>query len=149
MILPSVFVMMPLPWGFVRRPCHSERSASGVELFPLRSRTMRHIVRSSFHSDFGVAQDDTAEKAQGEAVAESRAFLRRSLLWHLCRVQHIFNENSVAGCRIVDENVRHCSHELAVLNDGRARHECVQVGTTVFYKNFTETSAKNTLSRIF
>jgi hypothetical protein len=66
---------------------------------------MLHIVRSSFHSDFGVAQDDTAEKAQGEAVAESRAFLRRPLLWHLRRAQHIFNEYSVSRCWVVDEDV--------------------------------------------
>ena len=85
---------------------------------------MLHIVRSSFHSDFGVAQDDTAEKAQGEAVAESRAFLRRSLLWHLCRVQHIFNENSVARGGVIDEHVRHCSHELAVPDDRATAQEC-------------------------
>ena len=63
---------------------------------------MLHIVRSSFHSDFGVAQDDTAEKAQGEAVAESRAFLRRFLHQHLCRAQHIFDEDSVARGGIID-----------------------------------------------
>ena len=82
---------------------------------------MLHIVRSSFHSDFDVAQDDTAEKAQGEAVAESRAFLRRLLHRHLCRVQHILNENAVARGGIVDEHVRNRADELAVLNDGRAR----------------------------
>ena len=81
---------------------------------------MLHIVRSSFHSDFGVAQDDTAEKAQSEVVAESRAFLRRSLLWHLCRVQHIFDKDSVSRGGIVDEDVRHSPHELAVLDDGGA-----------------------------
>ena len=77
---------------------------------------MLNIVRSSFHSDFDVAQDDTAEKAQGEAVAESWAFLRRSLLWHLRGIQHIFNENAVPLGWIVDENVRNRSDELAVLN---------------------------------
>lgn len=81
---------------------------------------MLHIVRSSFHSDFGVAQDDTAEKAQGEAAAESRAFLRRSLLWHLCRVQHIFNEDAVARGGVVDENVGDGAHQLSVLDNRRA-----------------------------
>jgi hypothetical protein len=87
---------------------------------------MLHIVRSSFHSDFDVAQDDTAEKAQGEAVAESRAFLRRSWLWHLCRVQHIFNENSVPRGGIVDEDMGDSPHELSVLNDRRSRQVCGQ-----------------------
>ena len=87
---------------------------------------MLHIVRSSFHSDFDVAQDDTAEKAQGEAVAESRAFLRRLLHRHLCRIKHILNENAVAGSRVVYHNVSHRADELAVLNDRRARHECGQ-----------------------
>ena len=81
---------------------------------------MLHIVRSSFHSDFDVAQDDTAEKAQGEAVAESRAFLRRLLHRHLRRVEHIFNENAVSRGGIVDEDVRHRSDQLAVLDDGAA-----------------------------
>ena len=82
-MLPFLFALRRLRYRHLSRPCHSERSASGVELFPLRSRTMLHIVRSSFHSDFDVAQDDTAEKAQGEAVAESRAFLRRLCHRHL------------------------------------------------------------------
>ena len=81
---------------------------------------MLHIVRSSFHSDFDVAQDDTAEKAQGEAVAESRAFLRRPRLWHLRGVEHILDENTIPRCRIIYEHVRYSSHKLAVLNDGRA-----------------------------
>ena len=103
------------------RPCHSERSVSEVELFPPRSRTMLNIVRSSFHSDFDVAQDDTAEKAQGEAVAESRACLRRlGNYLGISRIQHILNENAIPRCRIIDENVRYSSHELAVLDDGRA-----------------------------
>ena len=85
---------------------------------------MLHIVRSSFHSDFDVAQDDTAEKAQGEAVAESRAFLRRLLHRHLRGVQHILNKNSISRGGIVDEHVRNRADELAVLNDRRARYEC-------------------------
>ena len=120
------------------RPCHSERSVSGVELFPPRSRTMLNIVRSSFHSDFDVAQDDTAEKAQGEAVAESRAFLRRFLHRHLCRRQHILNKDPVPRRRVADHHVGHSADELAVLDDGRARHECSQEGTTLFNGKFTK-----------
>ena len=66
---------------------------------------MLHIVRSSFHSDFGVAQDDTAKKAQGEAVAESRAFLRRLCHGDLCGAQHIFDTAAVARGGVVDEDV--------------------------------------------
>ena len=78
---------------------------------------MLHIVRSSFHSDFDVAQDDTAEKAQGEAVAESRAFLRRPLLWNLCG-KHILNKYPIPNRRIVYHNVRDRAHQLAVLDNG-------------------------------
>ena len=59
---------------------------------------------------------------------------------HLCRVQHIFNENTVARGGVVDEHVGDRSDELAVLNDGAAGHECVQVGTTIFEKLFTYSS---------
>ena len=58
--------------------------------------------------------------------------LRRLLHRHFCRIQHIFNENPITRCGIVDENMRHRSHELAVLDDGRARHECGQERTTKF-----------------
>ena len=87
---------------------------------------MLHIVRSSFHSDFDVAQDDTAEKAQGEAVAESRAFLRRLCHGRFCRRQHILNEDPVARRRVADHHVGDSAHQLAVLDDGRARQVCGQ-----------------------
>ena len=60
--------------------------------------------------------------------------LRRLGHLRLRRAEHILDENSVAGCRIVYHDVSHCSDQLAVLDNGRARHECVQVGTTVFTK---------------
>ena len=41
-------------------------------------------------------------------------------------IEHIFNENSVARRRIVDENVSDGTDELAVLNDWAARQECGQ-----------------------
>jgi len=44
----------------------------------------------------------------------------------ICGIQHIFNENSVPRGGIVDQHVRDRSDELAVLNDGRAAHECGQ-----------------------
>ena len=75
--------------------------------------------------------------------------LRRLRHGRLDRPDHILNENPVSRRRVVDEDVRHRADELAVLYQRAAAHECVQVGTTVFFKNFTETSAKNTLSRIF
>ena len=43
-----------------------------------------------------------------------------------CRREHIFNKYSVAHGRIVYHNMRHRAYYLAVLNDGRATHECVQ-----------------------
>ena len=43
-------------------------------------------------------------------------------------------KNAVSRCRIVDENVRDSPHELTLLNDWRAAHECGQEETTRFYK---------------
>ena len=62
--------------------------------------------------------------------------LRRLGGRRLRRAQHIFNENAVARGGIVDEDVCHRADELAVLNDWAARHECGQVGTTLFINSF-------------
>ena len=53
-------------------------------------------------------------------------WLRRPLRLHLRRGEHVFNENSVPRCRVVDEDVRYSSDKLAVLNDRAAAHECGQ-----------------------
>ena len=42
------------------------------------------------------------------------------------RVQHIFNEDTVTHCGIVDQNVGHSADEFAVLDDGTAGHFCVK-----------------------
>ena len=41
-------------------------------------------------------------------------------------IQHIFYENAVSRCRIVDQHVGHRADKLAVLDDRRAAHECGQ-----------------------
>ena len=64
--------------------------------------------------------------------------LRRPRLGHLRGVQHILNEYSIPRCWIVDENVGDRPHELSVLDDGAARHECGQEGTTLFNEKFTK-----------
>ena len=38
-------------------------------------------------------------------------------------IQHIFDKNPVAGIRLIDENMGHGTHQLAVLNDRTAAHE--------------------------
>ena len=48
--------------------------------------------------------------------------LRRARHREGYHVEHVFDEDAVAGRRIVDENVSDRSDELAVLNDGRAAH---------------------------
>ena len=54
-------------------------------------------------------------------------FLRRLWLSLLaCRGKHIFNKNTIALGGICDEDVGDCANKLAVLNDGRAAHECGQ-----------------------
>ena len=64
-------------------------------------------------------------------------FLLRCLCHgHARCAKHIFDENAVARCGIVDENMRHSTDELTVLDDRRAGHECGQVGTTKFNENF-------------
>ena len=60
--------------------------------------------------------------------------LRRLRHRHLRGVEHIFNENSVAGGGVIDEHVRYRSHDLAALNDGRAAQECGQERTTKSHK---------------
>jgi len=60
------------------------------------------------------------------------------------RVQHIFNKNSVSLRRIGDENVSHRPNEFPVLEDGRARHECVNIGPTSFLGKFCGNFCKNT-----
>ena len=48
-------------------------------------------------------------------------------LQRACHIrQHIFNKDPVPDSRIIYHNVRHRADELAVLNDGAARHECGQ-----------------------
>ena len=46
--------------------------------------------------------------------------------------QHVFHKDPVAHGGIVDQHVGDCSHDLAVLDDRRAAHECGQEGTTIF-----------------
>ena len=48
------------------------------------------------------------------------------------RVKHIFNENCITFCRVVDEDVSYRADELSILNYGTARHDCCQWGTTFF-----------------
>jgi len=40
--------------------------------------------------------------------------------------KHIFDKDPVPRGRVADQHVRDRPHELAVLNDGRAAHECGQ-----------------------
>ena len=41
----------------------------------------------------------------------------------LCRrVQHIFNENAVTGCGVIDQHMGHGAHQFAILYDGTAAH---------------------------
>ena len=70
-------------------------------------------------------------------------FLRRLLHRHLRRAQHILNENTVACGRSVDKDMGDGTDELAVLDNGRAAHECGQEGTTLFNEKFTNTAESN------
>ena len=43
-----------------------------------------------------------------------------------CRVEHVFDENAVAGGRIVNKDMSNGADELAVLDDRRAGHADVK-----------------------
>ena len=62
-------------------------------------------------------------------------------------IQHIFNENAVARGRVVDKHVGHRADELAVLDEGAAAHECVQVGTTIINRNLIIESIHRLISK--
>jgi len=53
----------------------------------------------------------------------------------LDRGEHILDKYPVARGGVVDQHVRDRSDELAILDDGGARYEFGQVGTTIFKKN--------------
>ena len=46
--------------------------------------------------------------------------------------EHVFDEDAVADCGVVDEDVGDGADELAVLDDGTAGHECVKCRTKLF-----------------
>ncbi len=46
-------------------------------------------------------------------------------------VQHIFNENSVTGSRVIDQHMGDGADQFAVLDDGAAAHVCVKYRTTI------------------
>ena len=59
---------------------------------------------------------------------------RQFIASDLARIQHIFDEDAVAACGIIDQHVRDSTYELAVLDNGAAAHECGQERTTKFMK---------------
>lgn len=56
--------------------------------------------------------------------------------------EHILNKDAVACGGVADEDVGNGAHDLAVLDNGAARHECGQVGTTVFNEKFKSQKQK-------
>ena len=68
------------------------------------------------------------------SLQEALGFLGCLCHWRLGGRKHIFNINAVAHRGVADHHMRDGAHELAVLDDGRAAHECGQVGTTHFYR---------------
>ena len=50
--------------------------------------------------------------------------------------QHIFDKDPVPRGGIADQHVRHGADKPPVLQNWRARHECVQKGTTKFVMFF-------------
>ena len=50
----------------------------------------------------------------------------------LCFCKHILNKDAVATGGVVHQNVGHGADELAVLENGAAAHECVNIGPTMY-----------------
>lgn len=65
-------------------------------------------------------------KGEGSAGAASAALGLPGL------GQHILGEDAVAPVRVVHQHMGDCPHQLAVLEDGGAAHECFSLGTTFF-----------------
>ena len=57
--------------------------------------------------------------------------------------QHVFKEDTVAAGGVGDQHVRHGAHDFPILEDRGTRHECVQVGTTLFNEKFTKSAESN------
>ena len=49
-----------------------------------------------------------------------------------CCFQHVLDENTISSLWIIYQNMGHSAHQLAVLNDRRAGHECVKCRTKLF-----------------
>ena len=47
-----------------------------------------------------------------------------------CRFQHVFDKDPVPSGRIIDQNVGHGAHQLAVLNNWTAAHAWLSLWTT-------------------
>ena len=80
----------------------------------------------------GIRPDKRASRCECSWLSCRRQFIASA---HT-RIQHVFYKYSIAFRRVGYHYMGNRTHELAVLNDCRAWHECDQVGTTIFYKKF-------------
>ena len=145
--LPSAEFLMHRSANHVRRTIH--------ELL-LNSRRFRQFIASGFARTIDTMHHDFSRCALHELnclslMHRSANHVRRTiheLQLNSCRfrqfiasdfarTQHILDKYTVSLGGICHHNVRDSADELAVLDNRAARHECVQVGTTVFYKKFT------------
>ena len=65
----------------------------------------------------------------------------------MCGGEHVLDKYPISRGGIVDEDVGHGSHQLAVLNDGGAGHECGQQRATTIHKVFTQYASSRILSK--
>ena len=77
----------------------------------------------------GAATHNQAKRVCKLACERVSADCSASVL--LCKTRRIARPKYRSASK--EYNVRYSSDELAVLDDGRARHECVQVGITILY----------------
>ena len=83
----------------------------------------------------------SVSEAGGENILSLRLLLRKIHLPHqrealACSLQHILDENAISSLRVIYQNMGNGAYQLAVLDDGRAGHECVKYRTKFFYEFF-------------
>ena len=60
----------------------------------------------------------------------SRSIFSILIVQFILRQQHFFNKNGIPAGGIVNKDMGHRTDELAVLQDGGAAHQCVNIGPT-------------------
>ena len=67
-----------------------------------------------------------AATIENRVIPSLRQQAWESVIFLCCRIQHVFDEDAVAHGGVIYQNVGHCAHQSAVLDDGTAGHADVK-----------------------